>query len=93
MESRSTLSASIKAYPNPLVGSKQFYLSMKGMPAGVYSVSLIATNGRIVFTQSIKHGENNSVESVNLLHSFAAGAYLVKVSNGITDANCTLIIK
>jgi hypothetical protein len=93
LDFKPTNTAFVLVYPNPLVGSKQFYLAMKGMPAGVYSVKIMSLNGKEVFAQSIKHDGITSASSINLAHSLAAGTYLVKVSNGYTEATTTILVR
>ncbi len=93
LDNNPAISASVMVYPNPLVGSKLIYLSLKGMPVGVYLVKIISLNGKEIFAQSLKYDGNTSTHPINVKTSLAAGTYLVKVSNRITEASNKLIIR
>ena len=73
-------SASIAAYPNPLVGAK-LNVSFNNLEAGKYNLAVYNTLGAKVVEKSISFIGGTSVEQLSINSHLSAGTYTLRVSN------------
>ncbi len=82
----SVAASSFSIYPNPLTG-KSFQILLNNKKAGVYTVSLVSSNGQQLFTQTINYNGGSAVYKVQLKQNLASGMYVIKATaaDGSTD--------
>lgn len=70
---------SIKAYPNPVNGSKVSVL-ISSLAAGVYELSVYSSEGRKMFIRKFKHKGGNLTDFIAAA-SWSAGIYTIQLTN------------
>lgn len=67
----------IIAYPNP-IATGNVRLDFKNISSGDYTLDLVNSTGRVVFTQKVNYSAGNSNISLNIT-PYAGGVYFIRV--------------
>ncbi|MBK7442885.1 MAG: T9SS type A sorting domain-containing protein [Bacteroidetes bacterium] len=80
-------------YPNPNSGDFSIQLSSNSGTAKEINITIYSATGAVVYEAN--YTTENSVinQDINLGNGIATGMYLVKISNGNTTLNKTLVIE
>lgn len=73
--------ADVTAYPNP-VTQPDLYLNFKGVPKGLYSVSLLNASGSRIQLRPVQHPGMNTVYRIALPRYLAQGTYYAEIRSG-----------
>ena len=77
---------SILAYPNPVTDG-MVKLAFNGQPAGVYQITLLDINGKLLSTREVTISSKNQVIEFRTPELLAKGTYLVKVYSEALKVN------
>ena len=76
--------ASIKVFPNPIVGNN-FQIHFAKQPQGIYQLRLINLYGQTIFTKTISHDDGNAVYIIATGSALPKGLYQLAVINDQED--------
>jgi hypothetical protein len=85
------VNGTISVYPNP-VANKQLNFALN-TDAATYSLKVTNVLGQTVMASTINHAGGTASYSLSLPSSLATGTYFVKLSNGLTELNKTIIVQ
>ena len=69
----------IRIYPNPVTNGI-FSLQFTGMAKGIYQLSILNSNGQILFTKPIKNPVNNNTQTIVPEICMPTGNYYLKIT-------------
>jgi hypothetical protein len=69
-------------YPNPLTDGRSLTVRLQGLPAGSYTLQLTASDGRVVATRRVEHGEGTGTYRIYFITQLPKGNYLLICSVG-----------
>ncbi len=73
--------ADINVYPNPLNASNNAFLSLKGIPNGKYSYSLMNISGQILSSNKFIHVGSMSTLQIQGVNNMQQGVYTLFIQN------------
>ncbi len=78
----------VSVYPNPVTNNR---FSIAGIPAGKHTISIIGSNGQVIYTKIINRTANNQAIQVYLPVKVAAGSYELIIQSENNEPVHTLL--